>query len=89
MGRRGIETLPRQLLEEARAIEVLLSDLEPAPEEMERYWDLSARMITLMIEIETFAATSRATSPDNPDYLRLRRSLRGIEGEATELMRTS
>ncbi len=86
MGRRRIDTPPQRLLEEARSIEVLLSDISPGPEDVEAYWQLSADMINLMIEIEALAAAIGVTT-DDPLFLRLRRELSRIESDAIEISR--
>ncbi len=89
MRHRSRETPQQQLLLEARSIELLLSELEPIPTDLGRYWDLSTEMINLMVEIEEVAETARNSQPDDPDYLRLKRRLRDIENEAINLMRRS
>jgi hypothetical protein len=90
MGRRRSDTLPSRLLDEARSIEALLDDLEPSPEQMEAYWDLSLRMVALITEVEAFAeqGASRAIAADDAGYVSLRKRLVSVENVLFDLMRT-
>ncbi len=76
-----------RLLDEARAIEALLDDVEPEPDQMEQYWNVSLRLIRLVMEIEEFADPTggRSITVDDAEYIRLRKALVGIENEVLDL----
>jgi hypothetical protein len=85
MAVRGVRSAIQALLEEARGIEILLSDAEPEPAEMSGYWDLSMRMINFMTDLEAYAEEKPRADADDPGYLELRRALSGIENELLDL----
>jgi hypothetical protein len=81
MPKRGLETVVRQLVGEAHAIELLLSETQPSPEHMAWYWDVTARLINLVADIEAFASEHPLADATDSQYLALRRALAAIESE--------
>lgn len=73
------------LLQEARAIELLANEVDVPIERMERYWAISAELITLASDIETFAVERPDAGSDDPEMLLLRRRLRRIGSDLSEL----
>ncbi|GAC1325520.1 MAG: hypothetical protein NVSMB22_15460 [Chloroflexota bacterium] len=82
---RSTRTDMTTLLQEARAIELFASDVEVPVDRTERYWRISADLITLVADIETFAAAYPDASNDNPSVLGLRRRLRQVAASLAEL----
>lgn len=87
MNTRRNESLPVRLLNEAHSIEALLDDTDPPPEQLEQYWDVSARLLRLVIDIEEFAKSpnSRGVTAHNTEFIHLRRTLSNIESEVLGL----
>ncbi|GEM_PF-5892070 len=55
MGSRRAAGGAAALLQEAHAIEVLLDEIVPDERDVEHYWDVSTRLINLVLSLETLA----------------------------------
>jgi len=82
---RQVRTDVTVLLQEARAIEMLANEVDVPIERTERYWGISAELITVVAEIENFAAENPEAVIDDPEMLVLRRRLRRIGSDLAEL----
>jgi hypothetical protein len=87
------ETMPsqrptpaEQLLDEARSIEVLLTDLSPTTELIDEYWQVSVDLIGLVLRIEELVQSS--APPTDETLLRARSKLIQLERHVFELERT-
>jgi hypothetical protein len=74
-----------QLLEETRALELLASEADIAPDRLQDYWSLSADLINLVGEIEELQHEAPFTAVDDPRLLDLTRRARNIAGRLTEM----
>lgn len=54
MSRRRL-SVADQLLDEARSIEVLLTEMAPPTESIQEYWEISLRLIDIVGRIEAYA----------------------------------
>jgi hypothetical protein len=72
------------LRDEARAIELLAEETEVVAGRLEDYWNASADLINLVVEIDELGASAAATS-DEARLLELRRRLRGIAARLVEM----
>lgn len=84
MVRSNVNSPVEELLQEARSIEVLLSDLVPGAEDIETYWSISADMIHLMSAIEGLAVGDKMAAADE-SFVQARKELSRIESIALEL----
>ena len=84
MGKRRQAPPKEQLLEEARAIEVLLDEVAGDLTEMETYWTISMELIGLVSRIEDLAALPYIT-PSDPRFVALRSDLSRLESRIMQL----
>jgi hypothetical protein len=73
------------LMQEARAVELVVNDAEIDPARLQDYWSLSADLITLVLDIETFQQQSPDAGYDDPELLALRRRLRDITSRLADI----
>jgi hypothetical protein len=73
------------LVQEVRAMEILANEIEVAPDRLQDYWATSAELITLVADIEEFAATHPSTRADDPAMVALRRRVREIAARLEEM----
>lgn len=74
-----------QLVQEARAIELLASEAEVPPERLQEYWALSTDLIALVTDIEAFRTEHPTASNDDPTMFTLRHRLRQIVSRLAEI----
>lgn len=74
-----------QLVQEARAIELLASEADVPPERLQDYWSLSTELIALVTDIEAFQIEHPSASNDDPTMFTLRHRLRQIVSRLAEL----
>lgn len=82
---RPIKTEIASLLQEVRAMELLADEIEVSPGDLQRYWDVSADLITLATDIEEYGAMNPGAGYEEPEMLDYRRRLRGIAARLGEL----
>ena len=66
-------------------MELFANDIEIPIERTQEYWDVSAELITLVVEIEAFVEANPGARADEPDMLQLRHRLRSIGSRFAEL----
>lgn len=74
----------RPLLDEVHSIEALLTDMAPASDQIQEYWQLSLDLVDLVMRIEGFAAEPGATTA-SPGYQPLRSDLTRLESRIIQL----
>jgi hypothetical protein len=73
------------LMQDARAIELLASEISVAPERLPEYWDLSLELVGLVTDIEEVFGRVEQPDDEDPEILALRRRLRSIAARLTEM----
>ncbi|HZU13171.1 MAG TPA: hypothetical protein VFB58_10065 [Chloroflexota bacterium] len=73
------------LVQELRAIEMLAEQTEVEPGRTQDYWATSTELITLAAEIDDLASSDPDATFDDPRLLNLRRRLRRIAADLTEM----
>jgi hypothetical protein len=73
------------LLSEARAIELLADDADIPPEKLQDYWNLSAELMNLVVDIEEQKAEWPAAPADDPSLVELRHRLRSVAARLAEM----
>lgn len=66
-------------------MEMLANEIEVAPDRLQDYWDAAADLITLVTDIDEFAATSPSATADDPQVLLLKRRVRDIAARLEEM----
>lgn len=82
---RSARTDVQLLAQELRAIEMLAEQTEVEPDRMQDYWAASAALITLAADIEDLSTRNPGATFDDPEVLDLRRRLRRIAADLTEM----
>jgi hypothetical protein len=72
-------------MQDARAIELLASEISVAPERLPEYWDLSLELVGLVTDIEEVFGRVEQPDDEDPEILALRRRLRSIAARLTEM----
>lgn len=80
-GRSDVESL----LQEARGIELLASEVEVPTERVQEYWIASADLITLVGDIERYGQEQPDAAATDPEMIELRRRLRDVAARLSEL----
>lgn len=74
-----------QLLQEARAIELVANEAEIDPRRIEDYWALSADLIALVADIEEHERQLPHASYDDPALFTFKHRLRSISSRLAEI----
>lgn len=73
------------LLQEARAIELLTSEAEIAPNRLQDYWTLSTDLIALVTEIEDFEREHPSATYEDPAMFTFKHRLRNITARLADM----
>ena len=73
------------LLQEARGLELLASEVDVPPDRLQDYWDLSSDLITLVTDIEEYERAAPDAGYEDPNLLDLKRRVRALAGRLNSL----
>jgi hypothetical protein len=73
------------LMQEARAIELLASEISVLPERLPGYWELSLELVGLVTDIEEIFGRVDQPDEDDAEILALRRRLRSIAARLAQM----
>ncbi|HEX6507196.1 MAG TPA: hypothetical protein VF221_06140 [Chloroflexota bacterium] len=74
-----------QLVQEVRGLEVLASEAEIEPSRLQDYWAVSADLITLVMDVETYESEASRASEGDSALLALRHRARDIGARLAQL----
>lgn len=66
-------------------MELLANEIDVAPDRLQDYWAASTDLITLVTDIEEFAAATPSARADDPQLLLLKRRVRDIAARLEEM----
>jgi hypothetical protein len=75
----------RVLKEEAQGVELLASEAEIEFARLEDYWALSMELVSLVLDIDAYAASNPHADRDDPEVITLRHRLRDISSRLAEM----
>ena len=73
------------LLQETRAIEMLMNEADVPPHRLQEYWALSADLMVLVTDIEEQQASNPNSGYDDPIMFTLKHRLREVISRLAEL----
>ncbi len=82
---RSTRTEVRLLKQEARGLEIVASEAEIEPPQLEAYWALSLDLVALVMDIDAFAERSPDAAQGDPEVTALRHRLRDIGSRLAEV----
>lgn len=68
------------LVQEARAMEMLASEAEIAPQDLQEYWNISGELVNTVSDIEQLQLERPNATYEDPELLMLKRRLRELAG---------
>lgn len=80
-GRSDVEAL----LQEAKGMEMLATEAEVPTDRVQEYWNVSADLISLVLDIEGYLEQRPEATYAEPEMVNLRRRLRTIAARLSEL----
>lgn len=75
----------RLLKQEAEGLELLATEAEVEPHQLQAYWDLSLDLVALVLDIDAFAVASPHAAESDPQVIALRHRLRDIASRLAEI----
>jgi hypothetical protein len=75
----------RLLKQEAQGLELVATEAEVEPHQLQAYWALSMDLVALVMDIDAFALRSPQADEGDPEVIALRHRLRDIAGRLAEV----